>query len=98
MNQDNIQEELREYLTQIISMDHEAQRRAIETIYDEQCYLESPYLVLQGREEIIRSYNSLATNNMEIQLNIGSITFDSVQQTCMVDIQQRIRPKVLCVH
>lgn len=95
MNKDNIIEELRGFLVSILSMDQEKQEIAVNELYDEACLLQSPYMVLSGRAEILRSYKSLSTNNMELTVKIQSITFDPVQQTCLADIKQLIRPKAL---
>ncbi|KAJ3255078.1 hypothetical protein HK103_006621 [Boothiomyces macroporosus] len=95
MDKENLTQQVRDYFTAILSVDQEKQREAIEKIYEEDCHLQNPYLALQGREEIIRSYNSLAKNNMELGLNIGSISYDNDQQLIMADVQQLLKPKAL---
>ena len=95
MNPTALSSELRKNLELIISMDRNAQKETIERIYDTGAHLESPYMVLNGRDEIIKSYATLSSNNMDLKVDIGSITFDSTTQTCMAEIKQTIRPKVI---
>ena len=45
MQKDEIPEQIKSHFLQILSVDQEAQKLAIETIYDEDCLLENPYLV-----------------------------------------------------
>jgi hypothetical protein len=52
-------------------------------------------MMLHGRQEIIRSYQTLQKNNMEIHIEIQSTTFDTQQQTLIIEIQQRLLPKAL---
>ncbi|KAI8924749.1 hypothetical protein BC831DRAFT_463909, partial [Entophlyctis helioformis] len=91
----NIQTEIRTALADIISKDTAKQRIAIERIYDAECRLQNPYLVLQGREEIIRSFGSLAASNTDILVRVLTVTYDASQQTCIADVHQVIRPKAL---
>jgi hypothetical protein len=94
MNKENLRKEIREHLAVILSMDPIAQREAVEKIYEKDCHLETPYIVLQGREEIAQSYISLSKNNMDLIVEIGSITFDDELQTLLSEVQQIIRPRV----
>lgn len=93
MDGSKLSSEVKRFFAAILSTDQRLQREAIEAIYDESCHLETPYLVLQGREEIVRSYGTLATNNMELVARVTSASYDSDEQTCMADVVQTIRPK-----
>jgi hypothetical protein len=45
MQKDEIPEQIKLNFLQILSVDQQAQKLAIENIYDEDCLLENPYLV-----------------------------------------------------
>jgi hypothetical protein len=74
MNKDEMSKELRGFLTLILSMDQDKQREAVSLVYEDGCHLETPYLILKGRDEIIESYLSLSKNNMDLIVDIGSIS------------------------
>ncbi|KAJ3337701.1 hypothetical protein HDU91_001400, partial [Kappamyces sp. JEL0680] len=95
MESDSITGDVKGYFLDILSTNVEKQKKRIEEIYFEECQLTNPYMVLQGREEIIRSYATLAKNNMDLIVNISSVTYDKDQQLCMADIEQIMRPKAL---
>jgi hypothetical protein len=95
MDAENVTAVLQEKLREIISLDTAKQKAAIEAIYDCDCRMENPYMILHGREEIIKSYATLASNNLELIVDIGLVSFDATKQTAMAEITQKICPKAL---
>ena len=73
MNSFNLSDELSKHFKDILSLDSNLQRKAIDDIYEIDAQLVNPYLVLHGRDEIISSYKALATSNLNIQIEINSI-------------------------
>ncbi|KAL2914927.1 hypothetical protein HK105_205470 [Polyrhizophydium stewartii] len=95
MDAASISAEVKAAFVDIVSKDTERQRAAIERIYDPDCRLQNSYLVLQGRDEIVRSYAALASNNVDLVVRVETVTYDAPQQTCMADVQQVMHPKAL---
>ena len=95
MNPETLIDTIKESFTDILSMDLVKQQRAIEKIYECECQLQNPYMVLHGKQEIITSYKSLITTNMDLNVIIHSVSFDPVQQVVLMDLLQFIRPKAL---
>ncbi|KAJ3217458.1 hypothetical protein HDU67_007928 [Dinochytrium kinnereticum] len=95
MDKGNLPEELRALFAKIISTDIAQIRTAVDASYDEECTLQNPYMILNGREEIARSYIALANSNMELRCEIETITYDATSQTAMLDMIQFSSPKAL---
>ncbi|KAJ3327442.1 hypothetical protein HDU76_011794 [Blyttiomyces sp. JEL0837] len=95
MDPQDIPSQLREVLKTMITTDTITMRETIIKYYDQDCRLQNPYMILNGREEIIRSYNALASSNMDLKIEIDTITFDKDSQTAMVDMLQFSQPKAL---
>ena len=73
MDPDQVTTELPKHFKAMISMDQASQRLSIETIYDPECQFVNPYLVLNGRDEIISSYAALIKSNCDILAKIDSV-------------------------
>lgn len=73
MDPTNLQDELSKHIKDMLSLDPFQQHTAIESIYDIDAQLVNPFLVLHGRDEIISSYKTLSTSNLNIQIEIESI-------------------------
>ncbi len=73
MDRETIGEELKGFFKNILSTDIPAQQTAIQTLYDPDCQLVNPYLVLHGRDEIAASYRGQARSNMAISVEIQSV-------------------------
>ncbi|KAJ3099784.1 hypothetical protein HDU97_002762 [Phlyctochytrium planicorne] len=95
MQRDNLPGEIRQLFTRIISKDILEIRRGVDACYDEECVLQNPYMLLNGREEILRSYIALANSNVELRCDVDTITYDPTSQTLMVDMTQYSSPKAL---
>lgn len=104
MDPANLQDELSKYIKDMLSLDPFQQHTAIESIYDIDAQLVNPFLVLHGRDEIISSYKTLSTSNLNIQIEIDSIcnytlndciAYDQIQQIAMIDLRQHLLPKAL---
>ena len=72
-SESTIGEDLRRLFTDILSVDVEAQESAIKALYDPECQLVNPYLVLHGRDEILASYRGQARSNLKISIDIHSV-------------------------
>jgi hypothetical protein len=64
-----------------------------DSIYEQKCTV-LVFLTIFNILEIIKSYATLARNNISLNVNIKSVTYDAQQQTCMADISQIMKPKV----
>lgn len=68
-----IGEDLRRLFKDILSVDVDLQESAIRALYDAECQLVNPYLVLHGRDEILASYRGQARSNLKISIDIYSV-------------------------
>jgi hypothetical protein len=73
MDPGSLQDELSNHLKDMLSLDPFLQHTAIESIYDIEAQLINPFIHLHGRDEIISSYKTLSTSNLNIQIQIESI-------------------------
>ncbi|KAJ3409480.1 hypothetical protein HDV05_004424 [Chytridiales sp. JEL 0842] len=93
MDKENISESLKVALQSMITMDVDLMRSTIDAVYDSDCRLQNPYMILNGKEEIKRSYEALLASNVDLKLHIDTITYDADSQTAMVDMTQISLPK-----
>lgn len=91
----NINAEVKSSFLKILCIDEKSQEEEILRVYDIDCHLENSYMILQGRHEIVKSYATLAKNNISLTIAIDSVTYDAQQQLIMADIQQIMKPKAL---
>ncbi len=74
MDPGNLQDELSNHLKDMLSLDPFLQHTAIESIYDVDAQLVNPFIHLHGRDEIVSSYKTLSTSNLNIQIAIDAIS------------------------
>lgn len=73
MDADQITAQVKKLLQQMINIDQDTQQQAITELYDPAATLTNPYMVLRGRDEIIKSYSALATNNIELSVKVNTV-------------------------
>lgn len=73
MDPQDLQTELSDRLKDMFSLDPFLQHTAIEGSYDIEAQLINPFIHLHGRDEIVQSYKTLSTANLNIQIEIDSI-------------------------
>ncbi|KAJ3195527.1 hypothetical protein HK101_011891 [Irineochytrium annulatum] len=95
MNREDLPNDLRRVLTELITTDQAQIQATIDAYYDDDCKLQNPYMILNGKEEILRSYYALSSSNMDLRSTIDTITYDAASQTAMVDMIQFSSPKAL---
>ena len=95
MDEESLQAELREALAGILTMDVNLMHKTIERCYDNDCVLQNPFMILNGRDEIIRSYEVLISANIDMAVEVNTITYDSASLIAMVDLFHFSNPKAL---
>ncbi|KAJ3282154.1 hypothetical protein HK104_011063 [Borealophlyctis nickersoniae] len=73
MDKNNIDRDMRVLFRAIIQKDTILQRKAIERFYDETCRLQTPIMILHGREEIIRNYAALSNSCIELSAEVAGV-------------------------
>ncbi|KAJ3208228.1 hypothetical protein HDU82_002767 [Entophlyctis luteolus] len=95
MDASNVPVQLKALFSVLLSTDAAASAAAINAHYDRGARLTNPYLLLNGRDEIIKSYASLVASNMDIDGQINSIQYDPATQKATLSLIQISQPKAL---
>ncbi|KAJ3239440.1 hypothetical protein HDU78_002829 [Chytriomyces hyalinus] len=90
-----IPNQIKGLFTALLSHDVQITSAAITQYYDKECKLTNPYLLLNGRDEIIKSYTSLIVSNMDLDGQIDSVVYDPATQKATVQLVQLSQPKAL---
>jgi ketosteroid isomerase-like protein len=95
MDPASVQQQVELYFLQIITIFTAKQAETVDAIYDNDAIMTSPYMNLTGKSEILRGYQALSANNVELFIKFDSVTFDKQSLKVMAEIQQSLRPKAL---
>ncbi|KAJ3204472.1 hypothetical protein HDU82_005804 [Entophlyctis luteolus] len=97
MDSSNVPTQLKALFSVLLSTNAAASAAAITAHYDRNARLTNPYLVglLNGRDEIVKSYASLIAANLDIDGQINSIQYDPATQKATLSLIQISQPKAL---
>ncbi|KAJ3038134.1 hypothetical protein HDU99_010328, partial [Rhizoclosmatium hyalinum] len=88
-------DQIQTLFTTLLTPDAASTTAAINAFYDKDAKLTNPYLLLNGREDIIKSYNSLISSNLDLDGAITSVVYDPSTQKATVQLTQISQPKAL---
>ncbi|KAJ3075592.1 hypothetical protein HDU98_007574 [Podochytrium sp. JEL0797] len=95
MDASSVPEQITALFKTLTSPDSAASAKAINTFYSADAKYTNPYLLLNGREDIIKSYSTLVQSNMDLDGQIESVVFDAPSQAATVTLVQISQPKAL---
>ncbi|KAJ3131947.1 hypothetical protein HK100_005859 [Physocladia obscura] len=87
--------QLRGLFSVLLSPNAAASSAAIAAHYDKDAKLTNPYLLLNGRDEIIKSYASLVASNLDLDGQVDAIEYDPATQHATISLVQISQPKAL---
>ncbi|KAJ3012581.1 UNVERIFIED_CONTAM: hypothetical protein HDU68_001123 [Siphonaria sp. JEL0065] len=90
-----IPNQLKALFGSLLSPDASGSAAAINTYYDKEAKLTNPYLLLNGRDDIIKSYATLVASNMDLDCQIDSVVYDPSTQKATIQLVQISQPKAL---
>ncbi|KAI9350255.1 hypothetical protein BDR26DRAFT_852082 [Obelidium mucronatum] len=90
-----VPQQLKALFSTLLSPDAAATATSINAYYDKDAKLTNPYLLLNGRDDIIKSYATLVASNMDLDGQIDSVVYDPSTQKATIQLVQISQPKAL---